>query len=556
MVLKGNNSKDYTCGTFCKSTYLGGIFGWKQEKGEKMLSPKRINEHNARDYHSNQKDYYGVVKGTWFGNLKEHFNLKDLTQESFNMLLAGIDPNTNKSFLPSKKNRKDNCAAIDLTITAPKTFGILVEMFEARGDFQSANKLLAYYNQAVDNTLSHIQQEYAACKFQKNKVKKIEKTQKLVIAKFEHNDSRPVTDKETREVYVDCNIHTHCVAMNFTQASDGKFRSLEAKKIFDDKIKLGTYFRAEFANILKESGFEITITDKEQAFWELSSIPQNLIKEFSQRSQQIEKRFKELKVLFPGMNDSKLKQKATLSSRETKKINIPRDQIREQNLKRAEKYVDVDLLLDKFRTHLNQEEVKVKVDISHQIDHQKLEIKKMRKFHQNRYMLLQKLAKQMLGEIKPSEIFKQILNKEQKDNIELKTMHQVVVLNLDKTRLNTEKLYSNLYARNENKLIMEENFENRRRGKTGDRDRLTQVFGRVSNELSKAKRTHFRDAGNTPTKGERRERGANTQRVNDVVNRDAGRNIKTSQAVRLEDVKLAEQGYRESIKNKNKEREL
>ncbi len=519
-----------------------------------MLSPKRINAHNAKDYHENQKDYYGIAKGEYFGALKEHFGLKDLTQESFNELLAGVDPRTHKSFLPSKKNRKSDCAAIDLTLTSPKSFGILVEMFEAKGDYQSANKLLGYYNQAINNTLSHIQEEYAFCKFQKNKVKKIEKTQKLIIAKFEHNDSRPVTDSNTNEVFVDCNVHTHCVAMNFTQASDGKFRSLEAKKIFDDKIKLGTYFRAEFASILKENGIQIDVTDKKNSFWKIKEIPDVLIKEFSQRSKQIENEFQRLRKLFPKMDETKLRQKATLSSRERKKITIPRNQIKEHNLRRAEKHIDVDLLLHKFKIYLSndkQKTEKVKIDLTNQIDNKKLEIRKMRKFHQNRYMLLQQLTKQMLGQIRPSEIFKQIQTKEQKDKKELKTMHEVVVLSLLKTKLNTEKLYS----KNKNKLILEENFENRRIGKTSHRDRFIEISNRVSGQLTEAEPTHFRDVANTATRAERRECRANTQGINDVTNRDVRRNAEISQTVvTLQDVKLAERGYHESINN-TKERE-
>jgi conjugative relaxase-like TrwC/TraI family protein len=524
---------------------MGGIFGWKLEKGEKMLSPKRINEHNARDYHANQKDYYGLAKGEWFGALKEHFGLKDLNQESFNQLLAGVDTTTGKSFLPSKKNRQSNCAAIDLTITSPKSFGILVQMFEAKGDSQSANKLLGYYNQAVDATLSHIQQEYAASKVQKKKVKKIEKSRNLLIAKFQHDDSRPVTDPGTKEVYIDCNLHTHCVAMNFTQGLDGKFRALEAKKIFDDKIKLGTYFRAELANILVDNGIQIDETDKENTFWKIASIPETLIKEFSKRSEQIENEFQRLKKLFPKMDKAKLKQKATLSSREKKKITIPRNQIKEHNLRRAEKHIDVDSLLDKFRIHLNGEKKiqKVNIDISKQIDSEKLELKKMRKFHQNRYMLLQQLAKQMLGQIKPSEIFKQIKNKELHDKKELKTMHQVVVLNLDKTRLNTEKLYSKLYKLD--KIKMEENFENRR-GKIGNRDRFTEIFSRVSSELAEAKRTHYRDATDSFTIAERgRESGANPQRTNATANRDVGVNI---EAVTARDIQVAERGNTQQSK--------
>ena len=100
---------------------------------------------------------------------------------------------------------------------------------------------------------------------------------------------------------------------------------------------------------------------------------------------------------------------------------------------------------------------------------------------------------------------------------------------------------------------MEEKFENRRARKTSHRDRFIEISSRVSSELAEAKRTHLRDVANTATRAERRERGADIERVDDVIAGNARRDIKTSQAVTIKDIKLAEQGYQESL---NKEKEL
>jgi len=410
------------------------------------------------------------------------------------------------------------------------------------------NKLILAHDNAVNIALKHIEKEEIKARVQKSGKRKVQNTGNLIAAKFQHDVNRVLEPQ----------LHTHSVVMNLTKI-DGKYKALDTgtllKKGSNTVKNLGQFYRQALKDELQKNGLELRDTDKEQSFFELKEVDDKLIKAFSSRTFEIRKEIFVLKKRYPNLTESQLSLRAFFGTRKAKLKDVDRNAIRAENIKIMEKYVDTNFLLKKLNKKNDlKKDVLIPGDREFAVLLDQVKYNIDNKYHRTLTNLANKISIKI--EMPINKAFEKIKQKEQKDKKELKTMHQVVVLNLFKTRLDTEKLYSSFNNQNENKLIMEEKFENRRIRKTGDRDRLTQVFSRVSSELTKAKQTHFRDVGNTPTKGERRERGADTQRVNDVVNRDAGRDIKTSQAVTLEDVKLAEQGYRESVKHNNKEREL
>lgn len=527
-----------------------------------MHSIKRVSFRNAKDYHteSAQKDYYETVKGEWFGKLKTEFGLSDLKKDDFLKALEGINPKTGELLLPKKTNMKKDCAAIDITMTPPKSFSIVVELARAKGNEKLADHLMGLYNQAVDKTLEHIENEYATVRVQKNKIRTNEKTKNLLIAKIEHDTSRPVTDDVTGIVDIDPNIHTHCLPMNFSKAKDGKFRSLNVKEIFTDKIKNGQFFRTELAAILEENNIRIRTTDPAQGFFELSCVNNELIRENSQRSIQIEKEFQRLKPLFPEMNETKLRQKATTNSREKKTVTIPREEVLRKNLARAEKIMNVDELLASIKPSAPMQEQQSITSIITVIEHNHKKIKNLKKFNQTKYTELQFAARELLGQVRASLIFAKIQKREEIKTQTLNTMHEVVIFALKTTKLDTQKLFAKIEGlKSVPKIEIEEIIENART--SSDRDRFTESYLTISSELSRAKSAYNRDVIGINTTTERRGgiNRANTERDGADGTRTAGTNTYDPNArVTIEDIRLAEQGYREHLqrlKNQSNQQE-
>jgi len=70
-----------------------------------MLSLRKLSLNQASTYYS-EDNYYTKQVGEYYGKLKEELGLNDLTHESFNQLLQGINPGTGESLVHSKAGKK------------------------------------------------------------------------------------------------------------------------------------------------------------------------------------------------------------------------------------------------------------------------------------------------------------------------------------------------------------------------------------------------------------------------------------------------------------------
>lgn len=166
----------------------------------------------------------------------------------------------------------------DMTVTAPKSFAILLE--------SSADpRLESVFNEAVDWFVEEMEKEFAqARQLVDGKIEYID-TKNLVIAAFRHPNSR-ANDPLT---------HTHLVVQNMTQCPDGKWRSLASdmdaqkgvlEQIMKHHIYGGLKFRNKLANLTKGIGYSI-VSDGE-GLWEIDGVPESLLTHFSKRREAIE----------------------------------------------------------------------------------------------------------------------------------------------------------------------------------------------------------------------------------------------------------------------------
>ena len=314
-----------------------------------MVSIANMNSSQAAKYHEKDQNYYQDAKeslelSSWQGRGAEALGLTGAVEnEVFNRLCHGINPEEDKVLVDTTKR-----AGTDLTFSAPKSLSILSELSDKKTDL----KLREAHAKAVEKTMQFVEQ-YAQTREQINGERKAIDTQNLVIAKFNHDTSREQ----------DPQLHTHCFVLNMTQKENGEWRALHNDQLFKNKMLFGQIYRNELAKNIKDLGFDIEITNAKQGLWELKNFNQDLLKEFSTRREQVEKRFIELKAQFPHLSDAKLKEMATLDSRKVKDKNIDRKAIKEINIKRAEEILGQELNPFCSVTHLSQTQENLKTEL-------------------------------------------------------------------------------------------------------------------------------------------------------------------------------------------------
>jgi conjugative relaxase-like TrwC/TraI family protein len=517
-------------------------------------------------YHS-KDNYHQIQLGQYYGLLKDELQLGDLDHASFQNLIRGINPNTGESLVPSKSGQDKQRAAIDITMSAPKSFSCLTELAAAKGDTKLYDSLMQVWDKSVNTTLNHVEKEFSFIRIQKDNKRKITATGNLLITKFQHDTARPVTDRQLKTTFIDPDIHTHNVLMNFSRGPDGKYRALEAKKLLNSNILNGQFLRSELAaNLQKDMNINIVVTDPKQGFFEIKGVPTELLQEMSQRDKQIRAKEVELREKFPDMDQTKLHKKAVLASRESKKIiDIDREEIRKNNLTRAEKIVNVDELLQKFQPEQTQKEKKlentkiqtkeVQTHIAYIIKNSETAVRKLPKYRQNIYSVLGNSTVTLLGQMRASEIFTHVKKSQEDKQQVFNTMHEVLITQLQSTKLDTQKLFASLKNTPNIKIQIEEKFENERARTTSERGRFAQSYSRVADQLTRAKLSNYRDVEHITTTTERdrdRERGAELERDGTFTSRGTTTDNRPV-VVTIEDLRRADRLHAELIERERKE---
>ncbi len=320
-----------------------------------MLSTKPIgNIDEAQHYFFSNDNYYAKEDGLekerseWWGKGAKALNLSGFVEaRQFTELLKGHLPDGQQL---GKKVDQDieHRPGFDLTFSAPKSLSLLALL---GGD----ERILSAVQRATDNALSLIERTCAQARVTRQGITTYENTHNLVVAKFLHDISREA----------DPQLHVHCVVMNMTQRSDGKWRSLASRpgdygadvpsevngfleRVRHHKLYYGAIFRAELAYEIKQLGYEIVKTGK-YGFFEIEGISQVLIDLYSQRRKQIETYLQE-----HGFSSAKAAAVATIKTRKANPT-INRETLRELWQMRGESkgidaFQEAKHVVDKART--------------------------------------------------------------------------------------------------------------------------------------------------------------------------------------------------------------
>jgi conjugative relaxase-like TrwC/TraI family protein len=145
-----------------------------------------------------------------------------------------------------------------------------------------------------------------------------------VVAKFEHDSSRPV------DGYAAPQLHTHAVIFNVTETVDGNTRALQPKELYKTQQYATAVYRSEFALHLQRLGYEIERGDHGQP--EIKGYSREYLEASSPRRKQIEEHLKS-----QGRDGAGAAQIAAHQTRDAKQP-LSREEVRERHQAMAAEY--------------------------------------------------------------------------------------------------------------------------------------------------------------------------------------------------------------------------
>lgn len=279
-----------------------------------MVSVSKPMKASQATNYFDKDDYYLRSGGTWHGQGAERLGLSGgVNKDDFLCVASGCDPRSGKAVIEAKseKNGLDHRAGIDITFSPPKSVSLAALSNDIHKEL---------HGKAVSSVLDYIEREMVTARQTTDGVTVAVRTGNMVVARFDHLTSREL----------DPQLHTHCFLANMTQREDEQWRATHNDAIYREQRFIGRMYDNELQRLYKEAGYQTVITDREKGTWELAGVTKELIKEFSERAEQVQTRFKELKEMgaYPGANDTELRKIATLETRKAKPEHIDKEYLK------------------------------------------------------------------------------------------------------------------------------------------------------------------------------------------------------------------------------------
>jgi conjugative relaxase-like TrwC/TraI family protein len=229
-----------------------------------MLTAKNCKAGAATAYFT---DYYDRGQTRWYGKGASVLGLEgEIDRDSFENICYGKSPDGSK-YLGTKGEPDKRRAGTDFTFSAPKSVSLTALV---GGD----TRLEVAHRIAVEKTLALIEERYAQTRITTNKNVAEVKTGNLVVAQFDHIESREL----------DPHLHTHALVMNLTQ-KNGSWYANDNDRIFQNKKHLGTIYQSYLATEVKKLGYEVEPRPHGQ--FEIKGYDRENLVEFSKRRMQI-----------------------------------------------------------------------------------------------------------------------------------------------------------------------------------------------------------------------------------------------------------------------------
>lgn len=300
-----------------------------------MLTTQPIKNSGQASHYFFERDDYYTKEGQlyekpsiWYGKGAARLGLDGkVDRRQFSELLSGRLPSGEQIGL-QKNGIIKHRPGFDLTFNAPKSWSI--------ANHKTKEPIFdEIFEKAVKSTLDYIERDCAMANEFKNGKQNMVKTANLVMSLHFHRLSREH----------DPHDHIHTVVKNMTARPDGSWRALKSdnpykkqhqysegfiERVNARKKDYGQIYRNIHAALAEEAGMPVRWDDN--GYWELASVPREIIDEFSTRSKQIRE-----KMHKDGSIGGKAAALANLKTR-AKKTTKPKQEIDENIQNRLNKY--------------------------------------------------------------------------------------------------------------------------------------------------------------------------------------------------------------------------
>jgi conjugative relaxase-like TrwC/TraI family protein len=218
-----------------------------------------------------QDNYYtqnqGLANSQWSGQGAAILALNgQVSTAEYNNAYQGLDSQGNP--LRQRQFGKKYNPGRDITLSAPKSVSLLGLVKEDKAVTQA-------HQQAVKTTLTYIEQNCIFTRTGKGGANHLQ-TDNALFAVFQHDDNRNQ----------DPQLHSHCVIFNQTKGEDGKWRSMDNRELYQQKMTIGMVYHHELGRRLQTLGYELD-WNRDGTF-DVRGYSQSQLKEFSTRKQEIE----------------------------------------------------------------------------------------------------------------------------------------------------------------------------------------------------------------------------------------------------------------------------
>lgn len=259
--------------------------------------------------------------GRWWGKGAALLNLhEEIDREAFLAVMAGRHPATGGDL--GRKFGEGSVRGYDATFSAPKSVSILF----ALGDEEIHRQVVEAHERAVEAVLGWVEDHAHTRIRQHGQIMTVD-AEGIMVGVFRQHTSRSL----------DPQLHTHAVISNRVRAPDGRWLALDARTIKIDQRTLSALYHVNLRSELTRR-LGVCWQPPEHGIGEIRDMDPVVLAEFSQRTDQVQKRLDRKLVRFRAIlgrdpTDKerwRLEREAVLDSRPAKRHGVSHAELREE----------------------------------------------------------------------------------------------------------------------------------------------------------------------------------------------------------------------------------
>jgi conjugative relaxase-like TrwC/TraI family protein len=267
----------------------------------------KVKDYATDNYYTQNQ---GLTNSQWYGQGAAILGLNgQVATEEYNNAYQGLDTQGNS--LRQRQSGKKYNPGRDITLSAPKSVSLL-------GLVKQDKAVIQVDRQAVKTTLSYVERNCIFTRTGKGGANHLQ-TDNALFAVFQHDDNRNQ----------DPQLHSHCVIFNQTRGEDGKWRAMDNRELYQQKMTIGMVYHHELGRELRHLGYELDW--RSDGTFDVRGYSPEQLREFSTRKQEIEQ-------AVGHEANAVAKAKACTKTRRDKihQVESEREELKQTWLKRAE----------------------------------------------------------------------------------------------------------------------------------------------------------------------------------------------------------------------------